>query len=258
MPDPVVLEDLEVWVGGYSIKGSLDECHFSLSRDDNDDARFGDVLGAKYPGRLNPSVEVKGFYESLAAGAGGVDEVLGVARVINGDRTSWPVTLAPPYAPAATPGADGNICYTILGAQSKYEIGAKHGESLPYSLSTRPRSQGSSGGVIRQTVILPRATYAATTTGTAQLLGLLATGQVLVAVLHVFAVTGGSWVVTIESDDNAPFATPVVRQTFTAATGITRQAIITTGPIATDTYWRAVATKTGGTSCVAAVALGIL
>ncbi len=258
MADPIVLEDMRVWLGGYDISGSLNENHFTLARAENDDSRFGDTIEAKFPGRLQATLDHKGFYESLASGAGGVDEVIGNARVLAGSRTTWPITICPPYAPAAAPAADGNVCYSILGAQSMYEIGGKHGDSLPYSLKTLPRSQGSGGAVARQVIMLPKATYAATTTGTVQTLGLLGATQVLVGVLHVFAVTGGSWVLTIESDDNAPFATPVVRQTFTAATAITRQAVILQGPVATDTFWRAVLTQTGGTSCVAAVALGIV
>jgi len=258
MADPIVLEDLRIWLGGYDISGSLAENHFTLARAENDDSRFGDTIEAKFPGRLIPTLEHKGFYESGVPGAGSPDEAIGNARVLAGSRTSWPITICPPYAPAAAPAADGNVCYSILGAQSMYEIGGKHGDSLPYSLKTLPRSQGSGGAVARQVIMLPKATYAATTTGSVQTLGLLGATQVLVGVLHVFAVTGGSWVLTIESDDNAPFASPVVRQTFTAATAITRQAVILQGPVATDTFWRAVLTKTGGTSCVAAVALGIV
>lgn len=258
MADPIVFENMAVWLGGYDITGTLNENHFTLARAENDDARFGDTIEAKFPGRLIPTLDHKGFYDSGVSGAGNVDEAIGNARVIAGSRTSWPITICPPYGPAAAPGADGNVCYSILGAQSMYEVGGKHGDSLPYSLKTLPRSQSSGGAAVRQVIMLPKATYAATTTGTVQTLGLLGDTQVLVAVLHVFAVTGGSWVLTIESDDNAPFATPVVRATFTAATAITRQHVILQGPVATDTFWRAVLTKTGGTSCVAAVALGIV
>jgi hypothetical protein len=254
--NPVVLESLAVWLGGYAIEGTLSENHFSLSREMNDDSRFGDTMDCKYPGRLKPMLNQKGFYD-VTDGVTSVETLIGVARVFS-RSTSWPLTLCPPYAPTAAVGADGNICYTILGGQFSYDIGAKHGESMPYSLVTEPFSQASGGAVARQTIMLPKATYAATTAGTVQQLGLLGSGQVLVAVLHVFAATGGSWVVTIDSDDNSGMATPVTRQTFAAATGITREAIITAGPIATDTYWQATITKTGGTSVVAAVALGIV
>lgn len=255
MADPVVLDDMAVYLGGYDITGTLDENHFTLGRAENGDGRFGDTIDAKFPGRLSVALDHKGFYET---GAGSVDDVIGNARVIAGDRTTWPITQCPPWAPAQSPGADGNICYSILGAQSLYEIGTEHGNSLPYSLKTIGRSLASPGAVARQTVLLPKALVTVTTTGAGRQLGILGAGQYLVGVLHVFSVTGGTWTLTVESDDNAGFTTPVTRQTYTGATGITRQAIITAGPIASDDYWRAVLTKSGGTNCTAFFALGIV
>lgn len=255
MADPVVLEDMAIWYGGYDVGGSLQENRFTLARAEKGNSVFGDLLEAQFPGLLVPEVSHKGFY---AAGSGEPDATIGT-RVITPDRSVWPVTMAPPYAPAATPGADGNIAYTIAGAQFSYEIGESHGELLPYTVKTLPRSRsstGSPGAISRGTVLLAKATRAATTTGTGRTLGAVSATQRITGVLHVFAVNGGSWVVTIESDDDPGFPTPVVRQTFTAATAITREVIVTDGP-QTDTEWRAVLTKTGGTSCVAAVILGI-
>jgi len=64
--------------------------------------------------------------------------------------------------------------------------------------------------------------------------------------------------ITIESDDNAGFTTPTVRQTLTAVITAPNRIVATlNGPIATDDRWRAVLTKTGGTSIVAAVTFSL-
>lgn len=252
MADPVLLSDIRIWNGGYALEGSLNSVHFTTANAELQNCVFGDTLDCKYPGRVSPSVTATGFYSASTLANGEPDPVL-VSR-LQSDVTSWPLTLCPPNAPAAAAGADGNLAYTLTGAEFEYSIGASHGELLPYSFKKLPRSGGS---VTRGTVLLPRATYAATTTGTGRQLGTLGSAFKLVTVLHVFAINGGSWVLTVESDDNAPFATPTVRQTFTAVTTApNRQVQETVGPIATDNFWRVVLTKTGGTSINVAVALG--
>lgn len=253
--NPVLLNTMAIWLGGYDIAGTVVENRFAVSRQEITDSAFADDVGGIYPGVMQVSLVHRGFYDA-SAGAASVEAVIGNARVIAGDRSSWPLTMCPPYAPASTPGADGNICYSVLGAQIAYEIGGVHGESMPYTLKTLPRSQPEGVAVVRQNIMLPKATRASTTVGSVVYLGPLVAGQLLIGVLHVFAVTGGTWTLTIESDVDPTFASPTVVQTFTGAAGITREAVSTRGPIA-DGYFRATLTKVGGTSCVASAALGI-
>jgi len=249
MADPVVVDSAAIWLGGYDITGSLNEIHFTLGRGENKDSRFGDTLDCAFPGPLQAMIEAAGFDDSTTSAA--------VQPRLQSDRTSWPITIAPPYAPSATAGADGNIAYTLLGSQCSYETGGKFGESAPYKFKTMPRTLGTGGAISRQTVMLPKASVTATTTGTARQLGALSATQFLVAVLHVFTVTGGTWTVTVQSDDNSGMTTPVTRATFTAATAVTRQAIVVAGAVADD-WWQVVLTKSGGTNCTAAVLLGIV
>lgn len=244
MADPVLLSDLGIYYGGYALQGDLARCNFGLSMPELADARFGDALAAKYPGVLMPEVSLGGFWNATQ------DAVLHPALLA---RTSQPLSLAPPYAPAAGVGADGNLAYLITGADFAYELGAAHGELLPYTLVRKPRSGGS---VVRGRVILPAGVVSATTTGTIFQLGALSATQKMVIALHVFAVTGGSWVLTIETDALVGFGSPTVVATFTAATAITSQVAEVAGAV-TDSFWRAVLTKTGGTSCNAAVVAGI-
>lgn len=253
MADSVVLSSAAVWFGGYDIAAELNECQLAARRAELPDNRLGDDIDAFFPGIESVDCIVKGFRNSAADGS---ETVLAAPRLISSapDRSAWPLTLAPPYAPAAAPGADGNVAYNLRGCQTAYRLAGAHGESLKFELISRARS--GVGVLDRLTVVLPKAIYAVTTTGTGRQLGALSATEKMVAVLHVFAVTGGTWTLTVESDDNSGFTTPIVRATFTGATAITRQVIQIAGAV-TDDWWRVVLTKAVGTSCVASALLGI-
>lgn len=246
MADPVLLDNLAVYYGGYAIQGNQNACNFRVSAAELTEGRFGDTHDCKYPGILTPEVSVGGFYNTT-------DDAV-IFPNINGTRTSLPLSLCPPYAPGATPGADGNTAYLITGCDFMYELGAAHGELLPYTLKRMPRSGGS---VVRGQVLLPSAVVSSTTTGTAINLGAVSATQKLVVALHMFAVTGGTWTLTIESDTASNFPSATTQLTFTGATAIGSE-VKELATAVTDTWCRAVLTKSGGTSCNAAVVAGIV
>lgn len=250
MADPVSLKDLAVWLGGYDFTATLNQINLSAAKKDLPNSRFSvDTLETFHPGIQMIDAGMAGFF---TAGAGEADEVMWARIDPAASPSAWPYTVAPPFAPTAAAGASGNVAFIVASKQFEYKTGAKHGDSLPYSVTHR----GASGGFYRGNVMLPKASRVATTTGTGYQLGAVGATQKLVGVLHVFAVTGGTWVLTVESDDNSGFTSATVRQTFTGATAITTQIMETNGPI-TDDYWRVVLTKTGGTSCTAAALLAI-
>lgn len=260
MAEPVLLSSVNAWLGGYAIEGSLNNVMLKLSNAELDDGRLGtpagpgDVLDAKYPGLVQVEATVKGFYSSSAPGAGAEPDPIIFPR-ISGDPSSWPLTICPPSAPAATPGADGNIAYTVEAAQFSYVIGEKHGALLPYECSSRPRS---GSRVCRQTIMLPKLLRTVTATGTARQLGLVGATQQVISTVHLFAITGGSLTVTIQSDDAGGFPSATTRITHTAmTTAANREVKKLAGPIATDDFWRAVCTYTPGTNYTLAVLLSI-
>lgn len=247
MADPVI-QTSRVWLGGYDISGQLNMVSLKGRRAELSDARMTDDIMASFPGIQSVDAQTDGFY---SAGSGEADTVAS-ARIITKEASEWPLTFLPPSAPGI-PGADGNVAYNLRTAQFAMYFGADHGQSLPFRLKSLART----GKLDRGTVMLPKATYASTTTGSIVQLGAVAAGSRLVAILHVFTVTGGgTWTLTVESDNGVGFGTPAVQATFTGATTITRQVIEVAGAI-TDDYWRVVLTKVGGTSCVAAAVLAI-
>lgn len=253
MADAVLLSDCSILLGPYQVKRAVNQVEMTASRAELASNRMGDTAETFAPGQQQITSSLGGFWASDASTtAAEIDPRIWPRIDAAQTPAAWPLTMCPPYAPAATPGADGNACYIVQTKQFQYSLGAPHGSLAPFTVASRCYS----GGFYRGTVMLPETSVTATTTGTIVQLGAVSATQKIVATLHVTAINGGSWVLTVESDNGAGFGTPVTRATFTAATTITTQVIETAGAI-TDDYWRVVLTKTGGTSCTAFAALAI-
>jgi hypothetical protein len=253
MADAVLLSDCSILLGPYQIKRSVNQIELTCARAELVCNRMGDTAETYAAGLQQINASTSGFWASDAiAAATEIDPRIWPRIDAAQTPAAWPLTVAPPYAPAAVAGADGNACYVVQTKQFSYSLFGAHGTLAPFTVASRAYS----GGLYRGTVVLPETLVTVTTTGTGRQLGALSATQKLVAVLHVTAIDGGSWVLTVESDDNAGFTTATTRATFTAATTITTQVIETNGAI-TDDYFRVVLTKTGGTSCTAFAALAI-
>jgi hypothetical protein len=248
MPEPVLLSDCKIWLGGYDISRECNRVELKAAKAELADGRFGDTAEPFAHGLQQIDATVAGLWAATE-----VDGAVWPRIDPTLSPLAWPLTIAPPVAPGTAAGADGNLAYSFQSGQFYYTVEGQHGEIMPFEIRNRVRS----GGLYRQTIVSPKATVASSTTGNGRQLGVVGATQKLVAVLHVFAITGGSWVLTIESDDNAPFLSATVRATFTAVTTApNRQVVEVTGPF-TDTYWRAIMTKTGGTDLTYAVALSV-
>lgn len=254
MADAVLLSDASILLGPYQVKRAVNSLEMTCSRAELASNRMGDTAETFASGLQQINVSLSGFWASDAiATASEIDPRIWPRIDATQTPAAWPLTVCPPYAPAATPGADGNACYIIQTKQFSYNLFGAHGTLAPFTVGSKCYS----GGFYRGNVVLPETLVSATTTGTAFQLGAVSATQKIVAVLHVTAIVGGSWVLTVESDNGVGFATPTTRATFTAATTITTQVIETNGAV-TDDYWRVVLTKTGGTSCTALAALAIV
>lgn len=255
MAEPVLLRDCRVWNGPYALHRSLNRINLTAKKAELGASIMGDVAETFHPGLQQIDLTMGGRWASDAIATSLEPDTILYPRVNpNVEPVAWAVTVAPPNAPAATPGAAGNVVYNMVGKQYSYSaINGAHGELLGYEAASRASSAG--GGLYRGNVLLPDTNVSVTTTGTAFQLGAVSATQKIVCVLHVIAINGGSWVATIESD-TVGFPSATVRATFTAATTITTQVIEVAGAI-TDDYWRCVLTKTGGTSCTAVMTLAI-
>lgn len=246
---PPLAHDTAIWLGGYDLTGAIAQVALVASRAEIQNTRMSDDIDASHPGDESVSATVSGIY---SAGAGEPDGVV-APRLFGGSYDEWPLTILPPLAPGAA-GDDGNVAYNVRSVQHGIQFGGEEGQLLPYYIASRARK----GKLDRGTVMIPKATRTASFDGTARLLGPVAGGAVMVAILHVFSVTGasGSVRVTVENG-NAGFASSLVIGTFdavTTAAGVGRQVLALTLPAPYD-YWRFRVAFTPGTNySLAAVA----
>lgn len=253
MANPVLLSDCKIYLGAYDLTGSARRVQMTGAKAELTDSRFGDGHEAYFPGLQQVSSECGGFFSSSALANGEPDPV--IFDKWNTYAAGVPLLVAPPYAPTAAAGADGNTAYMVVGGQFQYEgMSGNHGETLAYRFTTKP---GTLYRLYRQTIAYPKTALNGNANGTAYQLGVLAAGQTLVAALHVFAAATANYTVKIQSDDNSGFTTPTDRITFAAVTGLTHEVKKLDGAVATDDYWRVNITKTAG-QITAAVSFSIV
>lgn len=259
MADAVLLKDCRVWLGPYALHQSLRSINLTNARAELADSVMGDVHEAFAQGLQQPDIKFGGRWGADAAATSLEPDTILYNRIGGSGAviTSQPFTVAPPNAPAATPAAAGNVVYTLVGKTYSYSgIKGAHGELAGYEGSGKGATGG--GGLYRGVSLSPATNFTATTNGSAVQAGAVSATQKYVCVLHVTQLAGGTWTVTVESDNASNFPTPTTRATFTGATAITSQVIETNGAV-TDDWWRIVVTETvGGTDVTLAAMLHIV
>lgn len=244
MAEAVLLRDCRFYFGPYALHQSLNRISLTAKKAELANSVMGDVHESFEQGLQQIDLSFGGRWGTDAAATSLEPDTILYKRLGAGGATitAEPFTIAPPNAPAATPAAVGNTVYTFVGKQYTYSaINGQHGELLGYEGTSRAHTGG--GGLYRGVSLAPATNYTATTNGTAVNAGAVTAAQKFVCVLHVIQLNGGTWTVTVESDNASNMATPTTRATFTGATAITSQVIETAGAI-TDDWWRIVVTET--------------
>lgn len=227
----LVLGEQKLWLGGYDLTGAINALALEHGAEAVDCAVMGDVTRPMAGGLKTVAAQHEGLWDAVA----GLDAEL-FGRVGLADA---------PMSFAATDAAEGDIAYSFLALLAEYSPGANIRDLLRFSVS----GQAASGdGLVRGT-LMQNGAETATINGAGRQLGAVAAGQKLFGALHV---TDGSGTaptldVTVESDDNAGFTSPVTQMTFSQQTGVGFEwATPVAGPIADD-WWRLVITI-GGTT----------
>lgn len=226
-----VLTNSQVVLNDLDVSGQTNNAVVQYGAEEKEASVYGDTFVRRIPGLRMGSVSASGYHnlgtneqdDEMFSGLGVADRIVTVA---------------------AEGGAVGNVAYSFKTLESSYEVGGDHGEVAPYSMS------GSTSGHFTRGKVLHATSTARTATGngTATNLGAVTSAQALHVALHVVAASGTTptLTVTIESDDDSGFASPVTRASFTQATATTAEYLVVTGAV-TDTWWRAKYTI-GGTS----------
>lgn len=222
-----IFSNAKVWLDGYDLSGYLN----AVVLDNGVELHNTNVLGDTGRRRISNQMEhiaaqLDGFWDSTA------DEIL-QGRVGVADK---PMSVSP------SDGTDGSLAYFFRSLAGEYESGGAKGDPYRFSVS----AEGSAGEPLVRGTVLHNATRTANGSGTGFNLGQLAAGKKLYAALHVLSVSSGdNLTVTIESDDNAGFASPTVRGTFTVMSAIGAAWLTPVAGPLTDTYWRAAYTLGG-------------
>ncbi len=228
-----VLTSPKILIGGYDVTGYHNKISAPITMKELDAQAFGRTGKMRLAGQTDLVMTHSGFWEG---GATSIDALL---RDINVSKV---LSLCPQS------GAEGEQGWFTNVLNLKYETLGKVGDLNPFAGAAY-----ASGDNILNGKIMKAATITASGTGTGYELGGALITQQLYAVLHVTATSGNAnrtLDVIIQSDENADFATPTTRMTFTQVTTSVGAEFLTpvaVSPAITDTYWRASYTR-GGTT----------
>lgn len=224
---PLILKDCKFYGGGFDLSGSLNRGKLDLSTDMKDATTFNQSSMVFRYGIRRAKLDFDGYWE--ADGSSLIDDILdGHLEAESTVYSVFPVVAAV-----------GDIGYSFASRISVLGRGGSFGDMAKVNAAGE-----SSGPVVRQ-ILMESGSKSAGGNGIGRQLGAVLDGQRTRGVVHVLSGSGTLGVV-LQSDDNAGFASPTTRATFTNFSGAGAQiAESADGPI-TDTYWRFVWTVSGG------------
>lgn len=218
----------QVLFGGYDVSGYLSSAELSVDVDTAETTTFSQTSNAKthMPTLYGATLSTSGRWDPAWETA--------IAAVIGTDLSV--VTYCPGGASSV-----GDRARIMAVTSTAYGSSDEVDGVVAFSWDLMAETPVSFGWLLH-----PLAEDTNTTTGSSRDdAGATSTGWT--ASLHVTAVDGGSWVVTIEDSANASAWSTVTGGTFTAATGVTAQRLVSADGATLRRYVRYTATRTGGT-----------
>lgn len=235
-----VLKNVKLFVGQYDLSGDFNQVQLGLETEGLPSTVFGSTAKVEEPGL--ESVKLSGkVYRQQDATAFKVEDALKSKLAL----ANTPVSIAPLGASV------GDLVWFFQALVAQYDPSLVIGQ-----LPVADVSATASGGRLVRGLVLENATKTTSTSGSAQDLGAVADTQRVWAALHVFALSGGTLTVKVQSDDASGFLSAEDRLTFDAMTVPGTAWLDAAGPI-TDTWWRESHTLTAG-SATFALMTGIL
>lgn len=226
MPEQV-LQNAMLALDGLDLSAMTSQIRVEQERPLLDSTVFGTGTRRSTPGVPAARLSFSGYFD-----AGAID--LALFDAVNASVGSEAVVSA------AIPAAAGGLAYLLQLRPGRYQQGGRFGEVWPLELQGEGLEHWSRG------VVLESDTKTASGNGSAQVLDALLAAETLVGHLHVLGGTFTSLDVTVESDDDPGFPSPITRLTFTnvaSAPAVRRETLA--GPITPDTQYRATWTLVG-------------
>lgn len=235
-----VMRDAMLAMGGLDLSALTSRLALEDEVPSLDATTFQHLTRSNQPGMPATALSLDAWYDGAA-----VDEAIF-------DALRQTESAAPSIFTASKPATAGGSARLIQARPGSKPVTARVGELWSLTITASGRERWARG------VVLENDTKTVTGTGTGQVLfSTLATGETLVGNLHVLGGTFSSLDVTVESDDDAGFPSPVTRLTFpNIASSPAVSRVTLAGPITPDTQYRATWTLTG-TDALIYLAIGI-
>ncbi len=220
-----VLSNALLLFDGRNLSGQSNVVALDYGAEARDDTTLADDTRSNIGGLKTVGLSAEGFFDPT------MDSDLFAAVGVSGSLISVSKGLSV-----------GDRAYSLQALAGEYQpMVAQVGDLLSYSLNASAR-----GDLKRGELLFHSTSETASGNGSGSNAG--AAAAQVTAFLHVFAADGTTPTldVTIESDVNNSFSTPVTQITFAQATAGSAERIVSVGAVA-DTWWR-VAFTIGGTN----------
>lgn len=235
----IVLTDCALLLDQYDLSGDHNAMSIQVDRAAVENTTFGSSSRTYLPGLMDASFSHNGYSQS--DGTSAVEDVLSFDDFAS--QSIRTMTVVPAGLTA------GNVAYTFRSVQADLSLGGSIGDVYAFSVSGNSTSD-----VGRVTIAEAGASARSSTFDTSGYqLGALSTGDKLIVVVHVLAVTSSPTLdIDIETDDNSGFTTPSDYGSVAQLTAV-GSSFNTYTTAETDDYWRLECTI-GGTGSITFVA----
>ena len=237
----------KIYVGQYDLTGFANQGQPTSNTEKKDPTTFGDAATNGGCRRVEAGFETVALKAKIFWKANSVSPQSHDIALANWKVADTPVSWCPQT------GAAGEYCQFFKAIEVGYSQSGKIGDYLMADLEAS--ATGASPNIYG--TIVDVGTKVAGANGASRQLGLIGATQKMYALVHIFALSGGTFTLKVQSDDNSGFTSPIDRITFAGATVPGWQWLELAGPIASDNYWRSSYTLTGG-SVAFALHVGIL
>lgn len=244
----LALTDAEILAGPLRLTGRSNEVDLNLEAAELDVTNFDSGGWKEVIGGIRlASASTAGFYDPGPVETGALNFDAELFSEIGASQI--PLTVCPTKT-------DGGVAYIGGIKRANLALFGKVGDAAPYASDMWGDGPMARGALIHPANV-PRT---AGGTGTAAILGTVATGRQLLVAIHVLAVSGTTpaLTITVQRDDNGGFSSPTTVTTLGPTAVPASSLVAVAGPITPDDRYRITWTLTGTTpSARFGVAVGI-
>jgi hypothetical protein len=218
-----VFTDTRIYAGGYDWSGDHNQISIDNPAAEVDARVFTNTAGKTLTGQYSPKVSGQGI---LQFGTGTVNDAIRTYQGVAG----VPLTVSPQS------GAVSDDAIFLKALQTKYQVGGKVNDALPFTLDASAQNTPAVCGK----VFIAAGNKTSTSTSAIIQLGAVSSTQRVYAALHVLSASGTlpTLDVVVKSAALVGFGSPTTRLTFTQQTALGYDWQQTSVAAITDAFWR--------------------